>query len=516
MTEMRTTTVAAALPASGVPERTVSRIVPPTQLPKLKRVAAYARVSMGKDAMLHSLAAQVSYYSELIQRNPEWEYAGVFADEGLTGTKENRPEFQRMLKECRDGKIDMILVKSISRFARNTVTLLETVRMLKEMGISVYFEEQKIDTMSGDGELMLSILASFFQEESRNVSENCKWRVRKKFEQGIPTGFRMYGYDVRNGVFTIIPEEAEVVRRIFRMYLDGMGSVRIMKTLIAEGIPAPEGGLWNASVIMMMLRNEKYAGDLLLQKFYTNNHIEKKLFFNRGELPQYFVGEDHEPIIGRETFDAVQEEIARRKELYKVNGGKNAAEKAEDFIPELEEKQSEGCSDKHTDRPLMPLSDRINCGICGKKYRRKVTRLGTPYAAPVWICGTFNYRGKAYCASKQIPEKTLIDLIAGALGIDASALSRDAGALGISSELDNHEALNCVHHLEMHPGNRVLFVFEDGHTEEHFWKDHSRKDSWDDEKRRKAAEKTKARHEKTKAQHEKTAAMHQRRKENEE
>ena len=140
--------------------KTVSRIAAPVQMPRLKRVAAYARVSMGKDAMLHSLAAQVSYYSDLIQRNPEWEYAGVYADEGLTGTKENRPEFQRMLSDCRAGKIDMILVKSISRFARNTVTLLETARVLKEMGISVYFEEQKIDTMSGGGELMLSILAS--------------------------------------------------------------------------------------------------------------------------------------------------------------------------------------------------------------------------------------------------------------------------------------------------------------------------------------------------------------------
>ena len=446
---------------------TISRIAPPVQMPRLKRVAAYARVSMGKDAMLHSLAAQVSYYSELIQRNPEWEYAGVYADEGLTGTKENRPEFQRMLKDCRDGKIDMILVKSISRFARNTVTLLETVRILKEMGISVYFEEQKIDTMSGDGELMLSILASFFQEESRNVSENCKWRVRKKFEKGEPTGFRMYGYDIRNGVFTIIPEEAAVVRRIFRMYLDGMGSVRIMKTLIAEGIPAPEGGLWNASVIMMMLRNEKYAGDLLLQKFFTNNHIEKKQCFNRGELPQYFVADDHEPIIDRETFEAVQAEIERRKAMYKVTGDHKAAKDVKDYLPDLEERK---LSD-------MPLGARIHCGICGKKYRRKMARRGTPYAAPIWICSTFNHRGKAYCASKQIPEKILIDLI--------------VGVLGISQTLDDVGAFERIHHIEMHPDNRVQFVFQDGHTEDHFWKDHLRKDSWNAEKRKKAAEKTK-------------------------
>ena len=294
----------------------VSRIAPIAPVQKRKRVAAYARVSSGKDAMLHSLAAQVSYYSELIQRNPQWEYAGVYADENLSGTKEARPEFQRMLRDCREGKIDRILCKSTSRFARNTVTLLETARELKGLGISVSFEKENIDTMSGDGELMLTILASLAQEESRSVSENCKWRVRKKFEQGIPTGLRMYGYDVRNGSFTILPEEAEVVRRIFRMYLDGMGSERIMRVLNAEGIPAPEGGPWNAGTIMMMLRNEKYAGDLLLQKSYVNNHVEKKQLPNRGELPQYFVAEDHAPIIDRETFDAVQAEIARRSILH--------------------------------------------------------------------------------------------------------------------------------------------------------------------------------------------------------
>ena len=426
----------------------VSRIAPIAPVHKRKRVAAYARVSSSKDAMLHSLAAQVSYYSELIQRNPEWEYAGVYADENLSGTKEARPEFQRMLRDCRDGKIDRILCKSTSRFARNTVTLLETARELKGLGISVSFEKENIDTMSGDGELMLTILASFAQEESRSVSENCKWRVRKKFEQGILTGMRMYGYDVRNGSFTILPEEAAIVQRIFHMYLDGMGSERIMRELNAEGIPAPEGGSWNAGTIMMMLRNEKYAGDLLLQKSYVNNHVEKKQLPNRGELPQYFVAEDHAPIIDRETFDAVQAEIAGRRELHTA--------KAADAVK----------------RPDMPLGDRIICGICGKKYRRKITRQGTPYAAPVWICATFNYRGKAFCASKQIPEQTLMELIAAALGENRTA--------------------DDVEHIEMHPGNRVLFVFRDGHAEEHFWKDRSRRDSWDAEKRKRAAEKTRA------------------------
>ena len=427
---------------------TVSRIAPIAPVQKRKRVAAYARVSSGKDAMLHSLAAQVSYYSELIQRNPEWEYAGVYADENLSGTKEARPEFQRMLRDCREGKIDRILCKSTSRFARNTVTLLETARELKGLGISVSFEKENIDTMSGDGELMLTILASLAQEESRSVSENCKWRVRKKFEQGVPTGFRMYGYDVRNGSFTILPEEAAIIQRIFHMYLDGMGSERIMRVLNAEGIPAPEGGLWNAGTIMMMLRNEKYAGNLLLQKSYVNNHVEKKQLPNRGELPQYFVAEDHAPIIDMETFDAVQAEIAGRRELHTA--------KAADAVK----------------RPDMPLGDRIICGICGKKYRRKITRQGTPYAAPVWICATFNYRGKAFCASKQIPEQTLMELIAAALGESRTA--------------------DDVDHIEMHPGNRVLFVFRDGHAEEHFWKDRSRRVSWDTERRKRAAEKTRA------------------------
>ena len=383
---------------------TLTRMEAPAQLPVRKRVAAYARVSMEKDAMLHSLAAQVSYYSERIQRNPEWEYAGVFADFGLTGTKETRPEFQRMLQECREGKIDLILVKSISRFARNTLTLLNTVRELKGLGIGVYFEEQKLDTLSGDGEFMLTILASFAQEESRSVSENCKWRIRKKFEQGIPTGFGMYGYKVRNGSFAIKPEEAAVVRRIFQMYLEGMGSVKIMKLLTEEGVPAPLGGLWNASVVMEMLKNEKYVGDLLLQKFYTNNHVEKKRFHNRGELPQYFVGEDHEPIIDRETFDAVQREIAWRTAQRKAAKAKRTATNAELSASAVEPSMS---SSGNNSRETIPLTDRIYCGVCGKRYRYKVTRLGTPYAAPVWICSTFNYRGKAYCASKQIPEDIL-------------------------------------------------------------------------------------------------------------
>ena len=258
---------------------------------------------------------------------------------------------------------------------------------------------------------------------------------------------------------------------------DLMGSVKIMKLLTEEGVPAPLGGLWNASVVMEMLKNEKYVGDLLLQKFYTNNHVEKKRFHNRGELPQYFVGEDHEPIIDRETFDAVQREIAWRTAQRKAAKAKRTATNAELSASAVEPSMS---SSGNNSRETIPLTDRIYCGVCGKRYRYKVTRLGTPYAAPVWICSTFNYRGKAYCASKQIPEDILKELIASALG---TVYTEDS-----------------VHHIEMHPGNRVLFVFQDGHTEEHFWEDHSRKDSWNEEKRQKAAEKTRIQHQKRKEQ----------------
>ena len=210
--------------------RRVEPIVPP--LPRRKRVAAYARVSCAKDAMLQSLSAQISSFSDRIQRRPDWEYAGVYADEALTGTKDARPEFQRLLADCRAGKIDLVLTKSISRFARNTVTLLEAVRELKELGVDVYFERENIHSISGDGELLLSILASFAQEESRSVSDNCKWRIRNRFAAGEPVGFvTMYGYTFRDGAITVNEKQAVVLRQIFAWYIAGDGYAKIAKRL---------------------------------------------------------------------------------------------------------------------------------------------------------------------------------------------------------------------------------------------------------------------------------------------
>ena len=264
-------------------EKVIHSLTVPVPRPRLLRVAAYARVSSGKDAMLHSLSRQISYYSQMIQKHPGWTYAGCYADADYTGTRGERPEFQRLLADCRAGKIDRNLTKSVSRFARNTVTLLETARELKERGIAVFFEKERLDTLSGDGELLLSFLASFAQEESRSVSENCKWRVRKDFSEGRPMNLMLlYGYRSEKGRIVVDPEEAAVVRRIFHDYTHGLGSSLIAEALRKERIPCRLGGRWSSSLIRTMLTNEKYMGDALLQKTFCADHLTKKKVVNRG------------------------------------------------------------------------------------------------------------------------------------------------------------------------------------------------------------------------------------------
>lgn len=266
---------------------------------------------------MHSLSAQISYYSKIIQKNPDWEYAGVYADDFISGTNTvKRDEFKRMLSDCEAGKIDIILTKSISRFARNTVDLLETVRHLKSLGIEVRFEKENINSMSGDGELMLSILASFAQEESRSISENIRWATKNRFEKGIPNGkFRIFGYRWEDDQLVIEPEEAKIVKRIFQNFLDGKSRLETEKEFAAEGITTANGCRWVDSNIKVVLTNITYTGNLLLQKEFIEDPITKHRKKNRGELPQYFVENTHEPIINMETFQYVQDEIARRKEL---------------------------------------------------------------------------------------------------------------------------------------------------------------------------------------------------------
>ena len=430
-------------------ERIVERVqFPDAQKVKLLRTAAYARVSSGKDAMLHSLSAQVSYYNNLIQSNPEWLFCGVYADEALTGTKDNRENFQKLLSECRAGHIDLIITKSISRFARNTVTLLETIRELKGLGVDVWFEEQNVHSLSSDGELMLTILASYAQEESYSASENQKWRIRKDFEQGRVGSITMLGYKRNHdGVLEIVPEEAEIIRMIFSDYLSGMGKTAIANKLFEMNIPTKGGGLWTAESIRRILTNEKYCGDLLLQKSFRNNHIEKKKTANRGDLPQYFAEDTHEPIIEKSMFLAVQKRLQERKER---------------FTP------------TKTTAVVYPFTGRIQCQCCGKNYRRKTTPTGI-----VWCCATYNTRGKKYCPkSKQIPENTLISVCCEVLGLQ---------------EFDADIFENQINKILVPAPNELIFVFHDGHEISAHWKDHSRSEFWTPEMKSKAAEHSKKR-----------------------
>lgn len=428
-------------------ERKIRKVKSASPPPKPTRVAAYARVSSAKDAMLHSLSAQVSYYSDLIQKHGGWRYMGVYADEGITGTKESRPEFQRLIADCLGGKVDMVIAKSISRFARNTVTLLETARKLKEVGVDVYFEEQNIHTISGEGELMLTLLASFAQEESRSVSENQKWRVRRNFEDGKPWNCTMLGYRQKDGVLTVAPEEAEVVRRIFADYLGGKGAEAITKELNADSVPTRNGGKWCKGGVLRVLRNEAYTGGLLLQKTYRENYLTKRTLVNSGELPMYRVEDCHEAIIDKDTFNAAQAEMERR-------------------------------AAKHThvgvSQKTYPFTGLLVCGNCGKHYRRKVTA-----TRPVWICPTFNSLGKAACPSKQIPEETLAVVAADALGLDA---------------LDEQALRGEITAIRVMEGNTLVFVFRDGHEAVKRWQDRSRSESWTEDMKRRASEKAKERY----------------------
>ena len=411
-------------------EREIRQIVFETKEKKKLRTAAYCRVSCGKDAMLHSLEAQSDYYERLIRQSPEWTFCGVYADEAFTGTKAERPAFQKMLADCRAGNIDQILVKSISRFARNTVTLLTTVRELKSLGVDVFFEEQGIRTMSAAGELMLTILASFAQEESRMTSERMKWRVRKNFEEGIPWNCTVLGYRLQDGKFTVVPEEAEIVRSIFDMYLSGKGYAAIADSLNAADAKTRYGHTWNHTSVRWVLRNYVYTGNLLLQTTYSENHITKRMRPNTGEMPMYHAEKTHEPIITKEIFEAVQKEIARRDRKYSLPDNRNQT----------------------------PLSGKVFCGICGKRCRRKKRHDKT-----VWICNTFNVHGKTACPAKAVPEDILSEYAA---------------------EINTEK----IEKVEVCSDNILRFCLSDKSEITKQWQDRSRRESWTDGMKQKARE----------------------------
>ena len=368
--------------------KTVTKIEQhPTALPKKLRVAAYARVSKETDRLLHSFSEQVSYYNSVIQQNPEWEFAGVFADSGITGTLTAcRTEFQKLMQACEEGRVDLILCKSISRFARNTVDLLTTIRRLKEIGVEVRFEKENISTFSSDGELMLSLLASFSQEESYNISENCKWGIRKRFQDGtIGTANKHilgYRYDEELRRYVIIPEEAETVRWMFQMFLDGLSFQKIADNLNDAGIRTINGCLFSEGNVRKLITNEVYAGDIIRQKSHTPDPISKLKVKNDGVLPQYLYTDCHEAIIDRATYEKVKIEIERRASMQ---------------------------------HPVYFFTGKIKCECCGGYYSRRITRkVGHVYIR--WACR--HKLEKKNCASVDIRESTLIAAYVDTIGED--------------------------------------------------------------------------------------------------
>ena len=331
--------------------------IPPFVPPKKEKVAAYARVSTSLEEQQTSLAAQDDYYRKKIVENPEWEFAGIYADDGLSGLSYlHREAFNRMLQDCRDGKITMILTKSISRFARNTVDSIKVIRELKALGVGVMFEKENIWTLDSKGEFLLTLMASLAQEESRSISENVRWGHHKRMEDGkYSVAFsRFFGYDQgKDGGFVLNEEEAVYVRRIFSLFFQGYSSRAICGIMDKEGIPTPAGDTgWNVGTVQYMISNEKYKGDALLQKFYVGDFLTKKQLANRGEQPQYYVSGGHAAIIEPDLFDYIQGIVKMRGKIGNAFSGQN------------------------------PFSCRIICGVCGEFFGTKPFHV----TDKVWCC----------------------------------------------------------------------------------------------------------------------------------
>ncbi|WP_330397106.1 recombinase family protein [Anaerovirgula multivorans] len=360
--------------------------------PQNQKMAAYCRVSTDQLEQLSSYEAQVNYYTTFIENHPYYTLAGIYADEGISGTNtKKRDQFNKMIEDCKEGKIDMIITKSISRFARNTLDCLNYVRQLKDIGVGIIFEKENINTLDAKGEVLLTILSSLAQDESRSISENSTWGIRRRFEQGKlhinHTKFLGYEKD-EEGNLIINESQAKIVRRIYKDFLDGKGANRIARELEEEGIINwNRKAKWYESSIRNMLTNEKYKGDALLQKTYTVDFLSKKRTENNGEIPQYYVEESHPAIIDKEMWEAVQLEMERRKAFVKEHG-----------IAKLDYATVKN-----------PFAGRIICGNCGSTFGRKVwNSRDERLKRIIWRCNKkYERKGKKSCNSNHIDNKVL-------------------------------------------------------------------------------------------------------------
>jgi len=348
----------------------------------LKRVAAYCRVSTKQEEQLNSYETQVRYYTDRINREPGWKLAGIYADKGITGTSmKKRDEFNKLIRQCKRGKVDMIIVKSISRFARNTLDCLKITRMLRELKVDVYFEEQNLHSIDPSSEFYISIYGSVAQSESENISHNVAWgKARSAKDGNVFFAYKSFlGYRRgADGKPEIDPEQADTVRRIYDRFLAGNSLQQIANGLTADGIPTPMGRtVWQASVVQSILSNEKYKGDALLGKTYVEDCISKKVRVNAGERPQYYVENNHPAIIDAATFARVQEELARRASKRKVKQTGTTTE------------QGKYCG-------KYALTELLICGECGTPYRRCTWTVGGKKRI-VWRCINRLDYGKKYC-----------------------------------------------------------------------------------------------------------------------
>lgn len=353
------------------------------------RVCAYCRVSTMHEEQQNSFDAQIRHYSAMIESNPDWKFAGIYADEGISGkSKKNRTEFLRMIRDAENRKLDLVITKSISRFARNTGDCIETVRLLKGWGVGVFFEKENINTLSAESELILTILSSIAEEELISTSQNIRWSNQKRFKQGkmhlVTERFMGYERD-GNGGLVINDEQAAIVRRIFNESISGMGIALIARGLEADGIKNVSGGTrWQPSVILGMLRNEKYVGDAILQKTVTANSITFKRKANEGEVPMYYIKDNHPPIIEREKFELVQELLTERA-------------RGKGYSPEMAWKY----------QTRYPFSHKIVCGNCGRGFRHQIHNCSKPSRQQFWGCANYIERKISTCDMRPIKNDTL-------------------------------------------------------------------------------------------------------------
>ena len=352
-----------------------------TQSNTRRKVAGYARVSTDSEEQVTSYTAQVDYYTQYIKGNPEWDFVKVYTDEGISGTNtKKRDGFNEMIADALAGKINLILTKSVSRFARNTVDSLTTIRTLKAHGVEVFFEKENIWTFDSKGELLLTIMSSLAQEESRSISENITWGKRKQFADGkVSLPYKQFlGYRKgTNGLPEIVPEEAEIVRLIYRMFIDGKTPCYIAKHLTEKGIPTPgRKKTWQVSTVESILTNEKYKGDARLQKRFTTDYLTKTMKVNEGEVPQYYVENSHPAIIDPTEWSIVQGEFRRRKEANKRTMSQS------------------------------PFSGKIFCGDCGEQFGPKVWHSNSQYRRVIWQCN-HKFKGNEKCATPHLTEDAL-------------------------------------------------------------------------------------------------------------